>query len=148
MTDDDSDETTPVRIVTDGEHTAYSAHFATTPHSAFEADINRRVGDLEKDTASLKASRRTLEMDVLSLSASRRFWRWVAGLGIPAILGASVIFLLHAEDRITTSSERVGETRAQIAALSKQIDSLQQEVLMLLRLSGVDPKAGISISTR
>lgn len=137
MTDDDDIEVTPTRErpITDSERTAHYAAYppgtlpvrelVATPRNLFEKHLDERMERAERH--------------IESLDASRRFWRWVAGLGIPALLSAAFVLVLYAADRITTSSERVGETRAQIAALTEQVKTLQQEVLMLLKLSGLDP---------
>lgn len=137
MLDDDNDPTPHDHIVTDSERIRHFAQYPPgtpgvrdtipLPRGQFEFELNERVKSLED---------------------SRRFWRWVAGLGIPALLSAAIGVMLFAADRIYASAERVGETRAQIAALSEQIKSLKEEVLMLLKLSGIDKKAGISISHR
>ncbi len=75
---------------------------------------------------------------VQSLEDSRKFWRWVAGLGIPAVLSAMFVMLLYGADKISASAERVGEQRVEIRQLQEQVRDLW---LKLNKLAGVDPKA-------
>lgn len=131
MTGDDSDDTPREHIATDSER-----HYATyppgtlavresiiAPRNAFEQQLGQRIEELERDVASLKAS--------------RSFWKWVAGLGIPALLSAAFVLMLRNADQISASAERVGEQRAEIRALQEQVRDLW---LKLNKLTGVDPK--------
>lgn len=65
---------------------------------------------------------------VQSLEDSRSVWKWVAGLGIPAVLSAMFVFLLYAADKISTSAERVGEQRAEIRALQDEVHNLRLKI--------------------
>jgi len=135
----DDDEITPPRshVVTDSERAAHFAEYpprtpvvtdlVSAPRNAFEIDIDKRIASLE---------------------ASRRSWRVVSAVGIPALIGAAMALMLWSADKITASSERVGETRAEIKSQGKQIELLQQEVLMLRKLSGLDLRPDASISFR
>lgn len=96
------------------------------PHGPFEAYLGQEIIELRLDVASLKASRRT--------------WGWIAGLGIPALIGGAFLVMLWSVDNVRTSAERVGETKAEIKALGKLIDLLESDVAELRRHAGLDGK--------
>jgi hypothetical protein len=135
MTDDDDNDDTPrTHVMTDSER---REHYATyppgtlpvaetlvTPRNLFEQRLDTRLD--------------RVEAEVDSLNSSRRFWRWIAGLGIPALLSAMLVVLLWSADRVSASAERVGETTAEIRALGKLIDLLEAQVAELRRRAGID----------
>lgn len=94
------------------------------PGSLYEQQLDERVEELERIVASL--------------DGSRRFWRWVAALGIPALISAAFVLLLYGVDKVSASAERVGEQRAEIRALQQEVHDLR---LRIDKLAGVDPKA-------
>lgn len=67
----------------------------------------------------------TLHERIKSLEDSRRFWRWIAGLGLPLIFTGALSIVLYSADKITASSERVGATLARLDAVIKIVDGLQ-----------------------
>jgi hypothetical protein len=134
VTDEYNDDTPPTHTG-NGEHQHSGPYRGADPA---QQDLYRRMERLE-------ARDETREMDVASLTASRRFWKWTAGLGIPALLSAAFVLLLYSADKVSASAEHVGETRAEIRALSKLIDLLTAEVAELRRHAGLDSKP-ISIS--
>lgn len=94
-----------------------------TPRSLFDIELHGRVQSLED---------------------SRSFWRWVAGLGIPAVLSALFVMVLYGADKISASAERVGEQRAEIRAMQEEIHNLR---LKIDKLVGVDQKSVTIVRT-
>ena len=84
------------------------------PRTAFEHSIHGRVGSLED---------------------SRRTWRWIVGLGAPAIIA----LVIYAADAIKTS----GEAKATMDAIQRTLSTLDLDIrelrLKILKLSGTDP---------
>lgn len=149
MNDNPETETTPVRVVTDDEKQDHWADYppgtpAIAEHGALtrgeiERDLLRRVRSLER-----RVDDHGIKVD--SLHASRTFWRRIFFVVGPLLLAGIGALALYVADRISESSKDRGATAAELKALSKQIDNLQQEVLMLLKLSGLDPSKSLSVS--
>lgn len=137
VTEDDPDDT-PRTHVTDGER---RAHFQTWPPGV------PTVGDaVEQD----------LHIRVTSLEESRRTWRWIVGLGLIPLLGLVVMLMAAAIGEVRTSSERTGETRADIRALKERVDQLErtiektldaieQDVRELRRHAGLAPRGTVAV---
>lgn len=118
--DDSDDELTPRRErVTD-------SHQVMMPRTMFEAHLQRQNEELRSD--------------VDSLLASRRFWRWAATLGIPAVLTAMFAFSLYYADKIEAGAERSGRTGAKIDDIEKLIENIQRDITDLRKHAGLDPK--------
>ena len=127
--DDDNSDEPMMEPPTDRERRAHFEVYSpgmpvvqelmAVPRSAYEHKVEERLSSLED---------------------SRRFWRWIAGLGLPVMATAMLTLGIWAAETIASSSERVGETAAEIRDLVKQVDRLERQIDLLLKLSGLNPK--------
>ena len=98
-----------------------------------QKDLYRRMQRLEeRDEARERVQTET--------ASSLRIWKWALGVAAPVVLAAAFGIAGYAVGQIASSAEHVGETRAEIKALSKLIDLLVTEVAELRRHAGLDRK--------
>ena len=131
MTDDDPDNTP--RTYLDGEQHHSGAYRGLDP---MQVELIKRLDRQDRIDHTVGL----MDRDVASLTASRRFWGWAAGLGVPALLGAAFTVLLWSADRVSASAERVGRTEARLDSAFKLIDLLEAEVSELRRHAGLTGK--------
>ncbi len=128
MTDDDPNDDTP-RTYDNGGHQQSGPYRGLDPA---QADLYRRMERLEaRDEARERVQAET--------ASSLRIWKWALGVAAPVVLAAAFGIAGYAVGQIASSAEHVGETKAEIRALSKLIDILQSEVFELRRHAGLDP---------
>jgi hypothetical protein len=129
MTDDDGPDDTPRTYDNGGGHQHSGPYRGLDP---WQQDMFRRLDTLEGDAAAQRT-------ESALAAASRRTWRWIAGFAVPVLLGGMLALVGYAVGQISTSAEHVGETKAEIRALSKLIDLLEVEVAELRRHAGIAP---------
>lgn len=153
MTEDDQDDDTPRTQIATESQRHYARYPPGTPVADLvDQDLQQRMHVVERDV-ELQGR------ELASLTSSRRTWTWIIRLGAPVLLTFALGFVLYAADKISASGERAGETRAKIEALDKRVDGLQRDIntlqrdintliLELRKLSGHDPRHGLSIVQR
>lgn len=114
MDNDDSDDT-PRTYVTDAERAQHYAAYPPgalvigesrpTPRNLFELELQERVKSLED---------------------SRKFWRRIATIVLPILLTGFGGFVLYSADKISTSSERIGNTLARLDGVVETVRDLQK----------------------
>lgn len=131
----DNDDTLPTRTLTDEER---MAHFDEYPPGTppIETRMDARLLRVERDHELLRR-------DVASLTASRDTSRKILWFVIPALVGALGTVVVYAAEKIAASSERIGETAAEIRALKEQRLQDREDIKELrermLHMSGADP---------
>jgi hypothetical protein len=108
-------------------------------HSGPYRGLDPAQQDLYRRMERLEARDEDREKTVISLTSSRRTSRWAGGVGIPLVFAAMLALVGYAVGQISTSAEHVGETKAEIRALSKLIDLLEVEVAELRHHAGIAP---------
>lgn len=131
----DNDDTPPIRQLTDEER---MSHFDDFPPGTppIENRMDTRLHRAERDVEGLRR-------DVASLVASRDTNRKIMWFVIPALVGALGTVVVYAAEKIASSSERVGETAAEIRALKEQRVQDREDIKELrermLHMSGAEP---------
>jgi hypothetical protein len=116
---EDSDDTPREQRVTDSQRIAHVRELVPTPHTMYEVQLGDRVKDLETEVASL--------------TSSRKFWRWIAGLGLPSLAAV----MLYTADKVTSSAERTGRAEAKQESMQKEVDLLRGYIHELQRHAGM-----------
>lgn len=130
MTDDDgSDDTPREQRVTDSQRVVhYSEYppgtlavreFVPTPHNMYEVQLGDRL--------------KVLEAEVASLSSSRKFWRWIAGLGLPSLAA----ILLYTAEKVTSGAEHTGKSDATMDIMQSRINLMESYIHELQRHAGM-----------
>lgn len=95
-----------------------------------ELSTGHRVARLDRLERNLEATQQVVQTLVTSRATTNR----ILYVAIPLLLGGMGGVLAYAANTIAASSERVGETRATISALQKQVDKQDVTIGQLLEI--------------